>query len=184
MDKKAAKGIVNAISSFRLLAGFFILYYAVSGRWLAASILIVIGFLSDLIDGALARRCRVETRAGEILDATADIVFDELIICGLVLTKNINPWFAVLMAPIIVMVRLPALFGSPSICFRPGYIVSPVYFFCMIWLVLTTYVLNALGGRGLSYISAPIIPLALCIIWLKRERFKIEINRFKMALFS
>jgi phosphatidylglycerophosphate synthase len=184
MDKKAAKGMVNAISSFRLLAGFFILYYAVSGRWLAASGLIVIGFLSDLIDGALARRCHVETRAGKILDATADIVFDELIICGLVLTKNISPWLAVLMAPIIVMMRLPALFGSSSICFRLGYIVSPIYFFCMIWLILTTYVLSALGSRTLSFILVFVFPLALCIIWLERERLKIEINRFKMALFS
>ena len=84
------KWLQNALSVFRFIAAFPILYSTIAGAWLTALILIICGYLSDLFDGFLARRYNIETPTGKIIDITADIILDESIICGLVLTHQIS----------------------------------------------------------------------------------------------
>lgn len=175
------KWLPNVLSAFRLIVGFPILYLTIKGEWLAALILIICGFLSDLIDGPLARKFKAETRIGETLDILADIAMDELIIMGLFLASQISWQLAVLFAPIIIILRLPVIFSSQTFLFKLGFFVLPVYSCCMIWLIVSIYALKALGGQILCYAIVLAALVAPVIIWLKRERIKTDLKKFKTA---
>ncbi len=174
--------IPNIVSLFRLPAAFFILYSAVVGAWAMALTCIIFGFLSDLIDGFLARRYNAETQTGKIIDIAADIILDESIIYGLVLTNQINWWLAIFVASVVIIIRLPT-FSSQTFYLKLGFIMLPVYGCCMVWLIITTYALKALGSQGLSYVLALAVPVTLVIIWLKRKRINRDFKKFKTTFF-
>ncbi len=176
--------VVNAVSLFRFLAAFFIPFCAIYKFWLAALILIISGFLSDLVDGFLARRYKVETRIGKIIDLTCDIVFDESIIFGLVLVNQINLWFAAFIGIVIIIIRMPGVFNPQNFWFKLGALMGPVYSCLMLWFIITVYALNALGCQGFLYALIIAIPASLVIIFLKRERIKGDLKNFKRSFFE
>jgi len=178
------KLIPSMLSFIRLAAAYFIPINAVGGKWLAALIWIICGYLSDLLDGFLARRLNVSTKTGKIIDIGTDIIMDEAIIIGLILTGQIDWRFAAVMVPVIAIIRTPAFYDPPTLGFKIGALMSPIYSLGMIWLVTSTYALNALGLQSLFYLSVPAILIALVILWLKRERIITDLRRFKTAFFQ
>jgi len=64
--------IPNMITIYRLVMVPVILYFAISGREKLFAIFLVINLVSDIVDGYIARRFKMETEIGARLDSFAD----------------------------------------------------------------------------------------------------------------
>ncbi|MFA6348727.1 MAG: CDP-alcohol phosphatidyltransferase family protein [Candidatus Paceibacterota bacterium] len=172
----------NALSAFRVLAAILVLYFSVTGAWVAVFALIICGYLSDLLDGPIARRFNAESPHGKAIDLTADVVFDEAIVGGLVMTNQVGGWLAILAAAAIVIIRLPGFFSQRWIYWF-GTIMLPIWSVCMLWLV-GICIREAFGFRGLQIALITAIPTALIVAFLKRERITQDVKTFLTAFFS
>lgn len=72
LNRSEIFSIPNTISFFRILLVVPILVYFYAGKVSAAMALALIGFVSDFLDGYLARRLKQTTRTGAIIDPFAD----------------------------------------------------------------------------------------------------------------
>jgi len=177
------KAIVNGLSVFRLFAGFVVVALAFAGDWISASRLILAGFLSDLIDGPLARKFHVETKGGKVLDLTADIVFDECIIGALFLLGKISLPVEIVMAVVIVCLRFTVIFESKTLV-RVGMILGVAYSPGMVWLIGKYYAFPALGSKGIVCLTVSAIPVGLLIAFFKRERIMGDLRKVKNMFLS
>lgn len=64
--------IINAITLYRLVASFLLLYLIITDQYDIFKWLLVLSFFTDLIDGWLARKFKVNTKLGAIFDSIAD----------------------------------------------------------------------------------------------------------------
>ena len=64
--------IVNAITLYRLLAAFYLLYLVIEKQTDLFKWMLAISFFTDAIDGLLARKWKVVTEVGSRLDSIAD----------------------------------------------------------------------------------------------------------------
>jgi phosphatidylglycerophosphate synthase len=64
--------IINAITTYRLLASFILLYFLITGQLQLFRVFLLISFFTDAIDGFLARRFQVTSAIGSIIDSIAD----------------------------------------------------------------------------------------------------------------
>jgi CDP-diacylglycerol--glycerol-3-phosphate 3-phosphatidyltransferase len=64
--------IVNAITAYRLLAAFVLLYLIITGRIDVFKWLLAFSFFTDFLDGYLARKFKVVSTLGAKLDSIAD----------------------------------------------------------------------------------------------------------------
>jgi len=87
MKKKEFWTIPNMITLYRLLMVPVILYFAISGREKLFAIFLIINLLSDIIDGYIARRFKMETEIGARLDSFADNFNYVLAFIGLFIFK-------------------------------------------------------------------------------------------------
>jgi len=183
MKSSTMKKLVNALSTFRLFVGFAVGILAFSGSWLIAFCLILAGFLSDLIDGPLARRFKVETKGGKALDLTADIIMDECIIGALFLLGKISLPTEIIMTVAIVFIRFPVMVES-QVLVRVGMLSFSAYSPGMLWLIGKHYALPALGHKVFTYAIACAILIGLVIIFLKRERIMGDLKKARKAFTS
>lgn len=78
----------NSVSVLGLIAAAFAglcFYFAMEAHWLyvAGGVFVALNGLLDLIDGALARKQQVSSRAGDLLDHVIDRYADVILIAGL-----------------------------------------------------------------------------------------------------
>lgn len=174
------KLFVNVLSTFRLIVGFFIIYFVVIGSWKLAFYLVIAGLLSDLVDGPIARRFCVDTPGGKALDLTADIVLDQCVIGALFITGAIGLNMELTMALAIIFIRFGA-FSDPRLY---GFSIPafPIYSVGMIWLISKHYALNAFGLEGLEFLIGITILVTLIIIYLKRERIMADLKKTSRVL--
>lgn len=105
MDKKVVKGIlifiVNLITSIRLIGAFSlpIIYHYYGAN--ITSIIIIILFLTDAIDGFLARLFKVSTFFGSLMDAMSDKLLN--MISFIILGLEYNIMFAPLIIEIAIL---------------------------------------------------------------------------------
>jgi CDP-diacylglycerol--glycerol-3-phosphate 3-phosphatidyltransferase len=59
-------------------------FYAAHGRWIAATVVITLCALTDVMDGAMARAQGTVTRYGALLDSTMDRVADGAVFSGVI----------------------------------------------------------------------------------------------------
>ncbi|MBL7922940.1 MAG: CDP-alcohol phosphatidyltransferase family protein [Bacteroidia bacterium] len=78
--QKPAFYLVNAITLYRLLAAFFLIYLVISGQPDVFKWLLALSFFTDLIDGYLARKFKVTSIAGAMIDSIGD---DLTIVAGM-----------------------------------------------------------------------------------------------------
>jgi cardiolipin synthase len=88
------KALPNLLSALRLALAPFIFWFLGLGRYGGALILFAAAALTDWLDGFFARRWRVESPLGAILDPIADKVLLSGAYLTLALTRGIPPWIA------------------------------------------------------------------------------------------
>lgn len=82
--------IPNILSLIRLTLSFIIGYLLFTNQKIPALVLIFIAWVTDLLDGYLARKLNVITELGKILDPVADKTLILVIVLSLLLTKKIS----------------------------------------------------------------------------------------------
>lgn len=125
-----------------------------SAAYLAATVLFVLGAVSDGLDGQLARKYHVVSSVGVFLDLTADKVFVGAILVALVQVGLVPAWI-----PIIIVSREFIVSGLRSVAAARGVVIPAGP-----WgKQKTLFTLTALGGillaRGLG--GATAFPLGL-----------------------
>jgi len=160
MKKKEFWNIPNLITLYRLLMVPVILYFAISGREKLFAIFLVINLLSDVIDGYIARRFKLETEIGARLDSFADNFNYVLAFIGFFIFK-MDDFRSHIVSFIIFVIMLVMTIIVPLIKFRMfpsyhlyitkigGYIqgaffiylftigfVTPFYYFMIVWGIL------------------------------------------------
>ena len=101
----------NAISAARLAAMPVLLVLALERRPRAFAWLLLAGFLSDVVDGFLARSLHIESAIGSKLDSTADLLLSLVAAVGVVV---LQPVFVVQHA--IQLLVLVALYVLAVVC--------------------------------------------------------------------
>jgi phosphatidylglycerophosphate synthase len=144
-------GLANQVTLSRAhLAGPALVYSLLPSRLLQLAAVVSLAGLSDLVDGAIARRLGSSTRLGGGLDPVVDGVFFGAVAVGLSL-GGAYPWWLALV--VIVRYALPAVVGAGLVLARrrPRLVHTPL------GQVSTTLIGLLLGGlalfRGLGWRS-------------------------------
>lgn len=135
-----------------------------------------------MIDGPLARKFKVETQGGKVLDLTADILFDECIIGALFLLGKISLPVEIVLAVVIVCLRFPVIFESNKKLVLVGAFSCAIYSPAMLWLIGKHYALPALGNTGLAVGIVVAVLIGLLVIFLKRKRILKDLEKVKTSL--
>lgn len=92
--KKNYISVPNILSFYRILTFPLVLYYALINREGLFFILLVTDFITDILDGFIARKFKLETEFGAKLDALADIGMYILAFAGIICfkIKEIEPY--------------------------------------------------------------------------------------------
>lgn len=103
------KNLANAITASRILAAFCLLFTtpfsaAFCGCYIYCG-------LSDMIDGAVARKMRIESRAGAYLDSLADLIFVAVCLVRLLPLLVVPRWLWIWMAVIVLMKSINVVSG-------------------------------------------------------------------------
>ena len=105
----------NVISVLRIAGSISLLFCDVRG-WPFWS-LYVLGGLSDIIDGWLARKLHAESKTGAILDSVSDIVFVACCAISLLPVLEIPIWLWI-WAGVIVIIKIVNQISSLVVCKR------------------------------------------------------------------
>ena len=161
MKKKGIFTIPNILGFYRLLAFPFILWFALSGKENLFAVFLVINLLTDVVDGFIARKYKMESEFGARLDSLADIFTYLLAFTGIYIFKledfipHLTSFILFLgMMALIVIVSLIKFGRFPSFHLYStrigGYIqgaffivlftydfISPFYYLMIIWGIIS-----------------------------------------------
>jgi len=155
-------GVANQVSLSRAhLAGPALVYSLLPSRLLELAAVVSLAGLSDLVDGAIARRFGSPTRLGGGLDPVVDGIFFGAVAIGLAL-GGAYPWWLALV--VIVRYALPALVGAGLILAGR----QPKLHHTPLGQVSTTLIGVLLGGlalfRGLGWSSDVLLVVAEVVL--------------------
>ena len=89
------KHIPNILPILRFFIIPFIVYYLIGDNYIAAFILLTLSGLTDVLDGAIARKFNFITNFGKLIDPLADKVTQLSLLCTLVFKGIIPFWILV-----------------------------------------------------------------------------------------
>ena len=90
------KHIPNVLTILRFFIIPFIIYYLIRDNYIAAFILLTLSGLTDVLDGAIARKFNFITNFGKLIDPLADKVTQLSLLCTLVFKGIIPLWILVI----------------------------------------------------------------------------------------
>lgn len=114
--------IPNAISFLRLLMVPVVLVLILSGRDVAAVVVLVCSAASDWVDGLIARKFNQSSRLGRFLDPSADRLFIAVTLIGMAV-RGLIPWWLV----VVVFARDAVVGVLLPFMVRRGYPGFPVH---------------------------------------------------------
>ncbi len=169
--------IPNILSTIRLLMVGVFLYFFVAERYLACLIIYVAAFLTDLLDGFLARRNNWISNIGKVLDPLAD-KFMLLAALACFWSKG---WLPGYLIAIVFVKELLMIIGS-AFLFRKNVVVyadwfgklASGFFSLSVALTLGKYFLPAIGRLHLDVIVfavAIVLALIALVHYAKQNLF-------------
>ncbi|MBR9700073.1 CDP-diacylglycerol--glycerol-3-phosphate 3-phosphatidyltransferase [Candidatus Woesearchaeota archaeon] len=114
VDLKELKNLPNILSIVRMVLAPIFMILVFMQRYRDAFIVIFIAALTDLIDGQIARRWKIQTKLGKILDPAADKVLIVFAVIALLVKFNFPLWVAL----IIISRDLILLIGGSVFLYR------------------------------------------------------------------
>lgn len=91
MNKKEVN-IPNTLTVLRLIACPVIVYLILSSKNIAALILFIAALITDLADGYIARKYKMETIFGKIVDPFADKILYACVLFPALIINNLQAW--------------------------------------------------------------------------------------------
>jgi len=189
MKKEEFWTIPNMITSYRLIMFPVILWFAISRREQLFTIFIIINFVSDILDGFIARRFNMKTEIGAKLDSFADNLTYLLAFTGLFIFKmdDIRPHLVsfILFIGFLVLSVVVSLFkfgkfpsfhcymtkiggyieGAFFVCLFTLGFYAPFYYFVIAWGIL-----GAVEHIAIQMIIPEMRSNVKGIYWVLKER--------------
>lgn len=104
--------IPNILSAIRLIFAFIIGYLLFANEKVIAIILILIAWITDLLDGFLARKLNVVSELGKILDPLADKILVLILVASLVANQIISLTTTIFVIGRDVIILLAGLYAA------------------------------------------------------------------------
>lgn len=114
-----SKQIPNALTVLRFFIIPFIIYYLVKEEYIMAFIMLVLSGLTDILDGFIARKFKLITNFGKLIDPLADKLTQISVLCTL-LFKNIIPLWII----VIVLLKEASMVCGASFLYGRNLVVS------------------------------------------------------------
>ena len=121
--------IADALTASRVFLAVLVLVAVASGSFPAATVVLVVAWLTDLLDGRFARAAATETRLGA-WDFRIDVSLGAAILIGLTFNGMASAWLVVV--AIAVLAGLTVLTGNPA----PAMLFLAFAYAWFLWLLL------------------------------------------------
>ena len=117
------KYIPNILTVLRFFLIPFTIYYLVNDQFILAIVFLTLSGLTDVLDGAIARKFNLITNFGKLIDPLADKI-TQLSILGTLVVKNIIPlWILV-----IVLIKEAAMVAGAAFLYGKDLVVSSKWY--------------------------------------------------------
>lgn len=154
------KHIPNILTILRFFIIPFIIYYLIGDNYIAAFILLTLSGLTDVLDGAIARKFNFITNFGKLIDPLADKVTQLSLLCTLVFKGIIPLWILV-----IVLLKEAFMVCGASFLYGRDLVVSSKWY-----------------GKSATVLFYLAIAISLLIRQFKLD-FTFDITLYYLALF-
>ena len=154
------KHIPNILTILRFFIIPFIIYYLIGDNYIAAFILLTLSGLTDVLDGAIARKFNFITNFGKLIDPLADKVTQLSLLCTLVFKGIIPLWILV-----IVLLKEAFMVYGASFLYGRDLVVSSKWY-----------------GKSATVLFYLAIAISLLIRQFKLD-FTFDITLYYLALF-
>ena len=154
------KHIPNVLTILRFFIIPFILYYLIRDNYIADFILLTLSGLTDVLDGAIARKFNFITNFGKLIDPLADKVTQLSLLCTLVFKGIIPLWILV-----IVLLKVAFMVCGASFLYGRDLVVSSKWY-----------------GKAATVLFYLAIAVSLLIRQFKLD-FTFDITLYYLALF-
>ena len=114
MQKNIQKNIPNILTILRFILIPIILYFIFTGHYLLGFIFFTISGITDILDGAIARKFNLVTNFGKLMDPLADKLTQISVLATLVFQKIIPFWIlvVVLLKELLMIIGASFLYGK------------------------------------------------------------------------
>ena len=113
------KNIPNILTILRFILIPFILYFIFTGHYLLGFIFFTISGITDILDGAIARKFNLITNFGKLMDPLADKLTQISVLATLVFQKIIPFWIliVVLLKELLMIIGASFLYGKDVVVY-------------------------------------------------------------------
>jgi len=154
--------IPNLLSLCRLAILPLILFFLISHRDRVAFVILIIFWVTDALDGFLARRLGQETELGKILDPLVDKISIGLIVLTLAVTNDFPIWLAIIIVTrdVLILIGSIIVFSSRQSVVSSD-VIGKITGFCFAGLI-ATYILTIKPiMKPLFYITSTLVAVSL-----------------------
>ena len=119
MQKNIQKNIPNILTILRFILIPIILYFIFTGHYLLGFIFFTISGITDILDGAIARKFNLVTNFGKLMDPLADKLTQISVLATLVFQKIIPFWIlvVVLLKELLMIIGASFLYGKDVVVY-------------------------------------------------------------------
>ena len=119
MQKNIQKNIPNILTIFRFILIPIILYFIFTRHYLLGFIFFTISGITDILDGAIARKFNLVTNFGKLMDPLADKLTQVSVLATLVFQKIIPFWIlvVVLLKELLMIIGASFLYGKDVVVY-------------------------------------------------------------------
>lgn len=144
------KHIPNALTILRFFIIPFIIYYLVKDEYIFAFIMLALSGLTDVLDGAIARKFNLITNFGKLVDPLADKLTQISVLCTLLFKEIIPLWIVV-----IVLLKEASMVCGASFLYGRDLVVSSRWYgkaaTVLFYVAIATSLIIRLFSLNLSF---------------------------------
>lgn len=129
--------VPNLLSISRLVLLPLILFFIATRQFIAALVLMIISWITDALDGYIARRTNQVTNLGKILDHFVDKIFVGTILVTLIIMRNLPAWIAgtVIVRDILIVVGSSLALQKKNVIYSSNILGKAAGFFFAVMMV-------------------------------------------------
>ena len=159
------KYLPNALTLTRFLLIPFIVFPALQGNYIVAIIILTISGLTDIVDGAIARKFNYVSDFGKLIDPVADKVTQIAILASLVIQNIIPLWILLIVVfkEFIMVSGASFLYGKELVVSSRWYgkLSTVLFYVAMVFSMGIRYFSKFNLPKFVLYIDKPIYYLAI-----------------------
>ncbi len=170
--------IPNVMSAVRLIATpviFWLILYSTPGNYPWLFVTYIVAALMDFFDGYFARKLKLETELGKILDPLADKLMVLAILAALMMRGDFPVWIAapVILRDLLILVASMVLYKSRNFV-QPSLIIGKITFFMVCFLILLHIITLNHTLEGIEMVKSFFAVVTLVfIIWSFGEYYQV-----------